>query len=147
MGTTICAAGLLADGHLGLVHVGDSRAYLWREGSLTRLTEDHSITAELIQRGELQEDEALQHPHYGVLTRALGVGPDVEIEYMTLQVEEGDRIVVCSDGLFNELSGDDIENAMARGGEVAAIVDQLIDGAIAHGGRDNVSVVVAEVAA
>jgi protein phosphatase len=147
MGTTICAAGLLADGHLALVHVGDSRAYLWREGSLTKLTEDHSITAELIQRGELQEDEALQHPHYGVLTRALGVGPDVEIEYMTLQVEEGDRIVVCSDGLFNELSGDDIENAMARGGEVAAIVDQLIDGAIAHGGRDNVSVVVAEVAA
>jgi len=147
MGTTICAAGLLTDGHLGFVHVGDSRAYLWRAGSLTRLTEDHSITAELIQRGELEEDEALQHPHYGVLTRALGVGPDVEIEYMTLQVEVGDRVLVCSDGLFNELSGDDIENAMAGGGELAAIVDHLIDGAIAHGGRDNVSVVVAEIAA
>ena len=145
MGTTICAAGLLTGGLLGLVHVGDSRAYLWREGSLTRLTEDHSITAELIQRGEIREDEALQHPHYGVLTRALGVGPDVEIENMTLQVEEGDRIVVCSDGLFNELSSGDIANAMAGGEDVAVIVDYLVDGAVAHGGRDNVSVVVAEV--
>jgi serine/threonine protein phosphatase PrpC len=147
MGTTICAAGLLSDGHLALVHVGDSRAYLWHEGSLSRLTEDHSITAELIQRGELQEDEAHRHPHYGVLTRALGVGPDVEIEHTTIPVEEGDRIVVCSDGLFNELSSNDIANAMAGGDDVAAIVDYLIDGANAHGGRDNVSVVVAEVAA
>ncbi len=147
MGTTICAAGVLTDGDLALVHVGDSRAYLWREGSLTQLTEDHTITAELIRRGELQEDEAHRHPHYGVLTRALGVGPDVEVEHTTLPVEEGDRIVVCSDGLFNELSGDDIANAMAGGGDVAAIVDSLIDGAVSRGGRDNVSVVVAEVAA
>jgi protein phosphatase len=147
MGTTICAVGLLTDGDLALVHVGDSRAYLWREGSLSRLTEDHSITAELIQRGELQEDEAPQHPHYGVLTRALGVGPDVEIAQTTLPVEEGDRIVVCSDGLFNELSSDDIANALTGGEDMAAVVDYLIDGAISHGGRDNVSVVVAEVAA
>jgi len=147
MGTTICATGLLADGHLALVHVGDSRAYLWREGSLTKLTEDHSITAELIRRGELREDEATQHPHYGVLTRALGVGPDVEIEHTTLPVEEGDRIVVCSDGLFNELSGGDIGHALAGGADVAAIVDSLVNGAIARGGRDNISVVVAEVAA
>jgi len=105
------------------------------------------FTAELIRRGELREDEATQHPHYGVLTRALGVGPEVEIEHRTLPVEEGDRIVVCSDGLFNELSGGEIAHAVAGGADVAAIVDFLIDGAIAHGGRDNVSVVVAEVAA
>jgi serine/threonine protein phosphatase PrpC len=147
MGTTICAAGLLTDGHVALVHVGDSRAYLWREGGLSRLTRDHSVTAGLIERGELREEEAAQHPHYGVLTRALGVGPDVEIDRRTLAVEEGDRIVVCSDGLFNELSGAEIASAVARDGDVAAIVDSLIDGAIAHGGRDNVSVVVAEVAA
>ncbi len=147
MGTTICAVGLLADGHLGLVHVGDSRAYLWRQGSLTKLTEDHSITAELIRRGELRESEATQHPRYGVLTRALGVGPDIEIERTTLPVEAGDRIVVCSDGLFNELSGVDIERAVAGGSDVAAVVDSLVDGAIARGGHDNVSVVVAEVAA
>jgi serine/threonine protein phosphatase PrpC len=147
MGTTICAAGLLADGHLALVNVGDSRAYLWHDGALTQLTQDHSLTAELIQRGELREEEAPQHPHYGVLTRALGVAPDVEIDRRTVAVERGDRIVVCSDGLFNELSSGEIADAMAEDGDVTAIVDNLIDRAIAHGGRDNVSVVIAEVAA
>ena len=147
MGTTICAAGLLADGQLALVNVGDSRAYLWHDGELTRLTKDHSLTAELIERGELQEEDAPEHPHYGVLTRALGVGPDVEIDRQTLAVEAGDRIVLCSDGLFNELSRQEIARALARGGDAAAIVENLIGAAIAHGGRDNVSVVVAEVAA
>ena len=147
MGTTICAAGLLTDGHLALVNVGDSRAFLWHDGVLTQLTQDHSVTAELIQRGELREEEAPEHPHYGVLTRALGVGPDVEIDRKTLAVEEGDRIIVCTDGLFNELSGEEIGSVMAGGGDMVAIVDNLIDKAITHGGRDNVSVVVAEVAA
>ncbi|HEY1652540.1 MAG TPA: MerR family transcriptional regulator [Acidimicrobiales bacterium] len=147
MGTTICVAGLLTDGHLALVNVGDSRAYLWHQDSLVQLTQDHSVTAELIQRGELREEEAAGHPHYGVLTRALGVGPDVEIDCRTLSVEAGDRIVVCSDGLFNELSREQMANAMAAGGDLAEIVDSLIEGAIAHGGRDNVSVVIAEVAA
>ena len=147
MGTTICVAGLLTDGHLALVSVGDSRAYLWRDDALTQLTHDHSVTAELIQRGVLREEDAAQHPHYGVLTRALGVGPDVEIDRRILAVETGDRIIVCTDGLFNELTREEIASAMAAGGDVAEIVDNLIDGAIAHGGRDNVSVVVAEVAA
>jgi protein phosphatase len=147
MGTTICAAGLLTDGHLALVNVGDSRAYLWHGHALTQLTQDHSVTAELIQRGELREQDAPQHPHYGVLTRALGVGPDVEIDHRTVAVERGDRIIVCSDGLFNELSSDEIASAMAGGGDATAIVDNLIDKAINHGGRDNISVVVAEVAA
>jgi len=147
MGTTICAAGLLTDGHLALVNVGDSRAYLWHEGALSQLTQDHSVTAELIQRGELREEEAPQHPHYGILTRALGVAPDVEIDRRTVAIEEGDRIVVCTDGLFNELSGEEIANAMAGSGDVTAIVDNLIDRALTHGARDNVSVVVAEMAA
>ena len=147
MGTTICAAGLLSDGQLALVNVGDSRAYLWHQGALNQLTQDHSLTAERIQRGELREEEASQHPHYGVLTRALGVSPDVEIDNRTVAVEEGDRIVVCSDGLFNELTGEEIAGVMTGGGDMAAIVDNLVDRAIAHGGRDNVSVVIAEVAA
>ncbi len=147
MGTTICVVGLLADGHLALVNVGDSRAYRWHEGALTQLTQDHSVTSELIQRGELREEDASEHPHYGVLTRALGVGSDVEIDRRTLSVEAGDRIVLCTDGLFNELSREEISNAMEAGGDLADIVDNLIDGAIANGGRDNVSVVVAEVAA
>ena len=147
MGTTICAAGLLTTGHCALVNVGDSRAYLWHEGALSQLTEDHSVTAELIGRGELRGEDAAQHAHYGVLTRALGVGSDVEIDRRTLAVEVGDRVVVCSDGLFNELSRKEIEGAVAGAGDLAAIVDSLIDRAIAHGGRDNISVVVGEVAA
>jgi len=146
MGTTICAAGLIANGCLALINVGDSRAYLWHEGALTKLTQDHSVTAELIERGELREEDAAQHPYYGVLTRALGVGADVEIDRRTVPIDKGDRIVVCSDGLFNELSGEEMANAIAGRGDVAEIVNNLIDGAIAHGGRDNVSVVVAEVA-
>jgi len=147
MGTTVCAAGLLTTGHVALVNVGDSRAYLVHEGSLSRLTQDHSLTAELIERGELREEEAAQHPYYGILTRALGVGADVEIDRTTLAVDEGDRIVLCSDGLFNELSDEEIRNALAGDEDVATIVDKLIDRSIASGGRDNVSVVIAEVAA
>ena len=147
MGTTICAVGLLVNGDLALVNVGDSRAYLWREGALTQLTKDHSVTAELIERGELSEESAPEHPFYGVLTRALGVGPDVEVDGRTLVVEDGDRIIVCSDGLFNELSHNEITKAVAGAEDVAAIAVTLIDRAVTHGGGDNVSVVVAEVAA
>jgi len=147
MGTTVCAAGLLTTGGVALVNVGDSRAYLFREGSLTHLTRDHSLTAELIERGELREDEATQHPYYGILTRALGVGSDVDIDQTTLAVEEGDRIVLCSDGLFNELSDEEIGSVLARDEDMATIVEKLIDSAIAAGGRDNMSVVIAEVAA
>ena len=147
MGTTICAAGLLVSGQLALVHVGDSRAYLWHEGALSQLTKDHSVTAELIERGELREEEAAQHPYYGVLTRALGVAPDVEIDRRTVAVEEGDRVLLCSDGLFNELSVDEIARAVEGARDPAAIIDTLIEGANAQGGHDNISVVVAEVAA
>jgi PPM family protein phosphatase len=147
MGTTICAAGLLEDGHLGVVHVGDSRAYLWHDGGLLQLTLDHTVTAELVSRGELSEEEEPRHPHFGVLTRALGVAPEVAIDSERLSVVPGDRLLVCSDGLVNELSRAEIAGAMAAHEDVNALADNLVEMAIAHGGRDNVSVVVAEVAA
>jgi serine/threonine protein phosphatase PrpC len=147
MGTTICAAGLLEDGRIGLVHVGDSRAYLWRSRELIQLTQDHSVTAELVQRGELADDEVRQHPHYGVLTRALGVAPDVEIDSALCQVAPGDRLLVCSDGLFNELSSEEIASALVPNEALTAVAEDLVERAIGKGGRDNVSVVVAEVPA
>lgn len=146
MGTTICALGVLSDGQLALVNVGDTRAYLWRRGVLTRLTQDHTLTAALIERGELREEEAPQHPHYGVLTRALGVGPDVEIDGRSLAIESGDRVLLCSDGLFNELTTEEIAKALSTSDDVAAIAADLIDAANLHGARDNVSAVVAELA-
>jgi PPM family protein phosphatase len=145
MGTTICAAGLLEDGHLGLVHVGDSRAYLWHGGQLEQLTHDHTVTADLISRGELAEEEVSAHPHFGILTRALGVAPDVTIDGATVSVVGGDRLMICSDGLINELSQAEIASAMVDD-EVAEVVDTLVGTALDRGGRDNVSVVVAQVA-
>ena len=80
MGTTLCAVGLIESAHVAIVNVGDSRAYLLRDGSLRQLTEDHSVTAELVRRGELTEQEAADHPHRKVLTRVLGAGPTVDVD-------------------------------------------------------------------
>ena len=147
MGSTVCVAGLLTTGQVALANVGDSRAYLWRDGVLSQVTRDHSLTAELVERGELRAEKAAEHPYYGMLTRALGVASDVDVDRTTLVVQRGDRVIICSDGLFNELSGEEIESALTQGNDVASVADSLVEGAVAHGGRDNVSVVVAEVAA
>jgi PPM family protein phosphatase len=147
MGTTVCAIGLLQDGPLAIVHVGDSRAYLWRDQALRQLTRDHSVTAELVRCGDLREEEARGHPHYGVLTRALGVAPEVEIDSAHLAVEVGDRIIVCSDGLLNELPNEEIVSALTRAEDVGSMAEALVRSAVEHGGRDNVSVVVADIAA
>jgi PPM family protein phosphatase len=144
MGTTICAIGLLPEGSVALVNVGDSRAYLWRAGRLTQLTRDHSVTGELVERGELVDEEVPGHPHHGVLTRALGVAPDVEMDCTTLAPEPRDRFVVCTDGLYNELPASEISRVMDSGQTITAIADDLIERAVAAGGHDNVSVVIAE---
>ena len=145
MGTTICAAGLVGDGRLAVVHVGDSRAYLARAGSLTRLTHDHSVTGELVRLGELTEEAALGHPHRHVLTRALGVGPGVELDGEVHPVASGDRLLLCTDGLFTEVPRDDIAAVMSAADGVEATAEELVRRALAGGGRDNVSVVVAEI--
>jgi PPM family protein phosphatase len=145
MGTTVCAVGLLDDGRLSFANVGDSRAYLWRAGALTRLTRDHSVTAELVERGELRTEDVRAHPLYGVLTRALGVGPQLDVECDTLIPEPGDRLLLCSDGLFNELTDAEITAAINEREDLASVVDDLVEGALARGGRDNVSVVLAQV--
>jgi PPM family protein phosphatase len=147
MGTTVCAAGLTGEGSLVVVNVGDSRACVLRNGSLRQLTDDHSVTAELVRRGELSEQEALDHPHRGVLTRALGVGPDVEIDSAAHPAVEGDRLLVCTDGLFNEVSNDEIASLMAATEDLKATADALVELALSRGGRDNVSVVVADITA
>jgi serine/threonine protein phosphatase PrpC len=147
MGTTICAAGLTEDGTLVVVNVGDSRACLLRDGALTQLTDDHTVTAELVRRGELGEQEAMDHPRHGVLTRALGVGPRVEVDATTHAVMAGDRVLMCTDGLFNEVPYDEVESLMATTEDLEATADSLVEQAVSRGGRDNVSVVVAEILA
>ena len=147
MGTTICAAGLTDEGTVAIVNVGDSRAYSLHDGTLTQLTDDHSVTADLVRRGEITEREALDHPHRAVLTRALGVGPDVAIDTFDLDAVEGDRFLLCTDGLFREVSDDEIASLMTATRDLRATADALIALAISAGGSDNVAVVVAEVCA
>jgi serine/threonine protein phosphatase PrpC len=144
MGSTICALALIEDDAIAVANVGDSRAYLRHDGNLVRLTQDHTVTAELVRQGELSEQEAARHPHRGILTRALGVAPEVEIDSAVHRLVEGDRFLVCSDGIFNELSDDEITTSLGRSADVAEIADDLVDRAISRGGRDNVSVVVGE---
>jgi PPM family protein phosphatase len=146
MATTVCAAGLIGDKDLGLVNVGDSRAYLWRDGGLRQLTRDHSVTAELVERGELARENAQRHPHHGILTRALGVGPHVEIDRSALRVLSGDRLILCTDGLFNEVSSEEIVSLLESNKDAKTTVDQLVDQALDRGGKDNVSVIVADIA-
>jgi PPM family protein phosphatase len=145
MGTTLCAVGLLDDDTLAVVNVGDSRVYLAHDGTLTQLTQDHSVTGELVRRGTLSEAEALRHPHRSVLTRALGAGPDVELDDGAYPAVAGDRILACSDGLFTEVPAEDIAASMAAAGDVRAVADGLVERALSAGARDNVSVVVAEI--
>ena len=145
MGTTICAAGLVGEGQLAVVHVGDSRAYLARAGSLTSVTHDHSVTGELVRRGELTAEAAARHPHRHVLTRALGVGPGVELDCGVHPVASGDRLLLCTDGLFTEVPRDDITAVMSADGSLETTAEELVRRALTAGGRDNVSVVVAEI--
>jgi PPM family protein phosphatase len=145
MGTTVCAVGVTDDGYLAVVNVGDSRAYLMHHGQLRQLTHDHSVTAELVARGELSEREAQDHPMHGYLTRALGVGPTVEADSATHPATVGDRLLLGSDGLFNEVPDEDIAVQMADAQSVRTVADGLVDLATARGGRDNISVIVADI--
>jgi PPM family protein phosphatase len=147
MGTTLCAVGLTRDGRLAVVNVGDSRAYLLRDGELQRLTDDHSVVADLVRRGELTESEARHHPHRSVLTRAVGVGPTVEVDTAAWPAGPGDRVLLCTDGLTNEVRQDQIVSVLETTDDLAGVADALVELALANGGNDNVAVVVADIAA
>ncbi len=148
MGTTLVAAAVVGSGSAARVlvaNVGDSRAYLLRDGSLRQLTEDHSVAAELVRLGRLEEDEGQEHPGRHVLTRALGVDRDVAPDLIEVEPQLGDRLLLCSDGLSNELDDDQIL-ALLRVGEPSDAARSLVAAANAHGGLDNVTAVVADVA-
>ena len=145
MGTTISAAGIAADGTLAWVNVGDSRVCLFRDGALTQLTDDHSVTAELVRCGALDQREEHAHPHHGILTRALGVGPDVQIDGAVRPAVVGDRLLVATDGLFNEVANHEIARLMASTTDLESTVAALVELALDRGAHDNVSVVVADV--
>jgi PPM family protein phosphatase len=144
MGTTLCAVGLTEGGNLAVVSVGDSRAYLVRDRDMRQLTDDHSVAAELARRGEITEEEAAVHPQRNVLFRVLGVGPTVDAEGTLLPVRPGDRLIVCTDGLHNELTDQDILRLAQANANTQELVDDLVGQALDRGGRDNIAVVAAD---
>lgn len=141
MGTTLTAA-LLEGDHIRLAHVGDSRAYLVRDGRLRLLTEDHTLVHRMVLEGELTEAEAEVHPHRSILTRALGVDPDVEVDEITLEVRAGDRLLLCSDGLTGMLPEPRVEEILGAEVEPQRAVDRLIREANDAGGVDNITAIV-----
>jgi protein phosphatase len=140
MGTTV-VAGLLNEKLLSLAHVGDSRAYLYRGGELSLLTDDHSWVHEQVTAGILTEDEAKSHPLKNVVTRALGGGPTVSPDLQELHFSPGDVFLFCSDGLTTMLSDEEIRDCVAAGESPRDLCRHLVDLANEKGGVDNITVV------
>ncbi len=142
MGTTV-VAGLLNEKILSLAHVGDSRAYLYRAGELTRLTDDHSWVHEQVSAGILTEEEAKTHPLKNVVTRALGGGPSVAPDLREMEFSRGDAFLFCSDGLTTMLSDEEIRDSIAEDETrtAEALCQGLVDLANDKGGVDNITVV------
>jgi protein phosphatase len=146
MGTTLTAAVLADDGEtLVFGHVGDSRAYLLREGEIRRITTDHSLVEELIQAGELTEEDAERDPRRSMITRAIGLEPDVEVDLYPLALQLGDRLILCSDGLTDMLREEQIAATAAAEPDPDRAAQELVDGANAAGGVDNITVIVVDV--
>jgi protein phosphatase len=152
MGTTVVAAAVLGDGQgddaggqLLVANVGDSRAYLFRDGELTQLTEDHSMVADLLREGRISEAEAEVHPQRNIVTRVLGVYEDVEVDLWPVDALEGDRVLLCSDGLVNEVTTDQIAAVLRRLTDPQDAAAELVRRANEGGGRDNITVVLLDV--
>ena len=140
MGTTLTAAALDGD-QVSIAHVGDSRAYLYRDGKLRQLTRDHSLVEELRRQGRLTSEEAEEHPQRSIITRALGPDPDVEPDVHSHQARPDDVYLLCSDGLTSMVREPEIEEILAGNASLQAAVNALVVAANDAGGRDNITVV------
>ncbi len=144
MGTTITAA-LIWKHSLVIAHVGDSRGYLFRDGILHQLTEDHSFVGQLIRRGQLPYSAYYEHPRRNVITRALGQFPDVQIDLRTDVIQPGDRFLLCSDGLWEMIRDNRITEYLKKSDSLDIIANAMIEEAIKNGGPDNISIVLGEI--
>ncbi|MFQ5554716.1 MAG: PP2C family protein-serine/threonine phosphatase [Acidimicrobiia bacterium] len=145
MGTTLTLIILHPSGTLEGAHVGDSRAYLYRTGSLEQITHDHTLVAEMIAQGRITPSQAATHPRRHLLTRVLGTH-DMEADTFELEVRDGDRILLCSDGLTGMVSDRDISRLLESAADPAEAAWSLVEAANAAGGLDNTTVAVVDVA-
>ncbi|MDQ6837854.1 MAG: Stp1/IreP family PP2C-type Ser/Thr phosphatase [Actinomycetota bacterium] len=148
MGTTLVAVALIGNGgheSIAVAHVGDSRVYLVRHGEISQVTADHSLVAELVAEGQIAAEDAARHPQRHVLSRALGVYPDVDVDLTEVDPRDGDRLLLCSDGLSREVSDHQIASVLRRLADPDDAARQLVEEAIAKGGADNITVVIVDV--
>ncbi len=140
LGTTLTVA-VLEDHQVTVVHVGDSRAYLWRRGVLQQLTEDHSVPGALLKQGKIEPDELYDHPHRHVLYRCLGLKPGIEVDHSpAVELLAGDALLLCSDGLWSMVYPEArLAALLAAGGGPRAICRRLVDAANEAGGEDNIT--------
>jgi serine/threonine protein phosphatase PrpC len=144
MGTTVVACLVIDSKRVVVAHVGDSRAYLLRHGRLQPLTRDHTIVEELVARGVLSGDEAERHPYKNVLSRNLGAKPETKVDCFELELRPGDRLLLCSDGLYGYASTEGMQYLLGSGDPPEIVARDLIDLALRGGGGDNVSTIVLE---
>ena len=144
MGTTLVALALAA-GRGALANVGDSRIYLWREGELKQLSQDHSLVGEQVRRGAISPEQAREHAMRNVLTRALGVNAEVEVDIHPVTLLHEDMFLLCSDGLHGPLQDADLAAILDKGGEPSALARALVEAANRAGGPDNISLVLVRV--
>jgi protein phosphatase len=140
MGTTLTAV-MLHDDEVALGHVGDSRAYVLRDGELKRLTKDHSLVEELRRQGRLTEEQAEEHPQRSIITRALGPEPKVNVDTMTFSARDGDVFLLCSDGLTTMVGDEEIREILVGARSLRSAVNRLVEAANRGGGRDNITAV------
>ena len=142
MGTTVVAA-TIQGSYLYVANVGDSRLYLI-DKDITQITRDHSLVEEMIRVGELKREDARTHPDRNVITRAIGVKEPVRIDFFDMKLEKGDIILLCSDGLTNMVEDRDILKLVKKSGSLKEAASRLVTEANKNGGKDNISVVLAE---
>lgn len=127
------------------LNIGDSRVYLLRGDRLAQITTDHSVVQELISSGRLSPEEAEGHPYSNVITRAVGVSELIPPDYLGIEVQDGDRFVICSDGLTKELTDYGIQHFLRENEDPAPAVDAMVEAALENGGRDNVTIVIVQI--
>ncbi len=142
MGTTVVLV-ILYDGKAYVAHVGDSRLYRYQNGDLTQLTKDHSRVQDLVDRGMITQAEARVHPEKNMITRAVGIGPDVNVDFLTVAFDRGEKFLLCSDGLSNICTDEEIAQVL-KTQEAEQAVETLIQLANMGGGHDNITVVITE---
>lgn len=142
MGTTVVVL-LIVKGNVYIAHIGDSRAYIYKDKTIFQLTRDHSLVQELVEQGKISEDAAKTHPNKNMITRALGVSLRVDIDFLETQLKRGDAILLCTDGLTNMVEDETIQKVLEEE-KGQNVCDKLIDLANGAGGMDNITVVVVE---